>query len=93
VVVKITQGDAVRPDRLPDGQREAGVEAMARDRVKVWYDAKGDYLEVLFDQRPGYFRETANDQVMEKVDPEGNVFGFSILKVSGIGEKPLEVAL
>jgi hypothetical protein len=41
---------------------------MARDRVKVWYDAKGDYLEVLFDQRPGYFRETTNDQVMEKVD-------------------------
>jgi len=66
---------------------------MARDRVKVWYDAKGDYLEVLFDQRPGYFRETANDQVMEKVDAEGNVIGFSVLKVSGIGEKPLDVAL
>jgi uncharacterized protein YuzE len=66
---------------------------MARDRVKVWYDAKGDYLEVLFDQRPGYFRETANDQVMEKVDAEGNVLGFSVLKVSGLGEKPLEVAL
>ncbi len=66
---------------------------MARDRVKVWYDAKGDYLEVLFDQRPGYFRETANDQIMEKVDAEGNVLGFSVLKVSGIGEKPLEVAL
>ncbi len=93
VVVKITQGDAVRPDRLPDGQREAGVEAMARDRVKVWYDAKGDYLEVLFDQRPGYFRETANEQVMEKVDAEGNVLGFSVLKVSGIGAEPLEVAL
>ncbi len=66
---------------------------MARDKVKVWYDAKGDYLEVLFDQRPGYFRETANDQVMEKVDAEGNVLGFSVLKVSGLGEKPLEVAL
>ena len=66
---------------------------MARDRVKVWYDAKGDYLEVLFDQRPGYFRETANEQVMEKVDAEGNVLGFSVLKVSGIGTEPLEVAL
>ena len=65
---------------------------MARDRVKVWYDAKGDYLEVLFDQRPGYFRETANEQVMEKVDAEGNVLGFSVLKVNGMGEKPLEVA-
>jgi hypothetical protein len=66
---------------------------MARDRVKVWYDAKGDYLEVLFDQRPGYFRETTHDQVMEKVDAEGNVLGFSVLKVSGIGAKPIEVAL
>jgi hypothetical protein len=66
---------------------------MARDRVKVWYDARGDYLEVLFDQRPGYFRETTNDQVMEKVDAEGNVLGFSLLKVSGIGANPLEVAL
>ena len=66
---------------------------MARDRVKVWYDAKGNYLEVLFDQRPGYFRETTNDQVMEKVDTERNVLGFSVLKVSGIGAKPIEVAL
>ena len=66
---------------------------MARDRVKVWYDAKGDYLEVLFDQRPGYFRETTNDQVMEKVDAEGNALGFSVLRVSGIGGKPIEVVL
>ena len=66
---------------------------MVRDRVKVRYDAKGDYLEVLFDQRPGYFRETTNDQVMEKVDAEGNVLGFSLLKVSGIGAKPIDVAL
>jgi len=78
-------GRCLRADCLPDGQREAG--------VKVWYDAKGDYLEVLFDQRPGYFRETANEQVMEKVDAEGNVLGFSVLKVSGIGAEPLEVAL
>jgi hypothetical protein len=48
---------------------------------------------VLFDQRPGYFRETTHDQVMEKVDAEGNVLGFSVLKVSGIGANPLEVAL
>jgi len=66
---------------------------MARDRVKVWYDATGDYLEVLFDQRPGYFRGTTNDQVMEKVDADGNVLGFSVLKASGIGAKPIEVAL
>ena len=66
---------------------------MAEKRVKIWYDPEGDYLEVIFDQKPGYFRETANDQVMEKVDEQGNVLGFSVLRVSALKEAPLEVAL
>ena len=49
-------------------------------------------LEVLFDQRPGYFRETANDQVLEKVDTQGNVLGFSVQKVGAIRTPPLDVA-
>jgi len=61
--------------------------------VKIWYDPEGDYLEVIFDQKAGYFRETENDQVMEKVDDEGNVLGFSVLRVSAMKEKPLDVAL
>jgi len=71
----------------------AGVEAMARDRVRMWYDVEGDYLEVLFDQCPGYFRETANGQVLEKVDTQGNVLGFSVQTVSAIRIQPLDVAL
>ena len=66
---------------------------MARKIVKLWYDPEGDYLEVVFDQKEGYFRETENDQVMEKVDKEGNILGFSVLKVSSLRAKPLEVAL
>jgi uncharacterized protein YuzE len=66
---------------------------MAERKLKVWYDAEGDYLEVIFDQKPGYFRETANDHVMEKVDEEGNLLGFSVLRVSALKEKPLELAL
>jgi uncharacterized protein YuzE len=66
---------------------------MAERKVKIWYDSEGDYLEVIFDQKPGYFRETDNDQVMEKVDEEGNILGFSVLRVSALKEKPLEVAL
>jgi uncharacterized protein YuzE len=61
--------------------------------VKIWYDPEGDFLEVIFDQKPGYFRETLNDQVMEKVDEQGNILGFSILRVSATKERPLEVAL
>jgi uncharacterized protein YuzE len=65
---------------------------VAQRKLKVWYDPEGDYLEVIFDQKPGYFRETASDQVME-VDEDGNVIGFSVLRVSALKEKPLEVAL
>ncbi len=66
---------------------------MERKTPKVWYDPEGDYLEVIFNQQEGYFRETENDQVMEKVDPQGNVLGFSVLRVSSLKAKPLEVAL
>jgi uncharacterized protein YuzE len=66
---------------------------MAEKRLKIWFDPEGDYLEVIFDQKAGYFRETANDQVMDKVDEEGNILGFSVLKVSALKQAPLEVAL
>lgn len=62
--------------------------------IKVWYDKEGDYLEVIFERKTGYFKETENDAVMEKVDEEGNIIGFSILKVSALKEqKPLSVTL
>ena len=66
---------------------------MAERKVRICYDPEGDYLEVIFDQNPGYFLETASDQVMEKVDDEGNILGFSVLKVSALKKTPLEVAL
>jgi len=66
---------------------------MAKRKVKIWFDREADYLEVLFDQREGFFRETENDQVMEKVDAQGNVLGFSVLKVSALTKSPLEVTL
>ncbi|MHC4502287.1 MAG: DUF2283 domain-containing protein [Planctomycetota bacterium] len=66
---------------------------MARKPIKVWYDPEGDYLEVIFEEAEGQFRETENDQVMEKVDAEGKILGFSILKVSSLKERPLAVAL
>jgi uncharacterized protein YuzE len=65
----------------------------SRKQVKVWYDPEGDYLEVIFERKAGYFRETEDDRVMEKVDTEGRVLGFSILHVSSLKGAPLEVAL
>jgi uncharacterized protein YuzE len=61
---------------------------------KIWYDGEGDYLEVIFERKAGYFRETGNDAVMGKVDEEGNILGFSILKVSAMKERePISVNL
>lgn len=62
--------------------------------IKVWYDKEGDYLEVIFEKKEGYFKETENDAVMEQVDKDGNIIGFSILRVSALeGHEPLSMAL
>ncbi|MBS0015788.1 MAG: DUF2283 domain-containing protein [Arthrospira sp. SH-MAG29] len=60
------------------------------ERVKVWFDPEADFLDVIFSDTPGYMRETENDAVMERVDLEGNLLGFSILGVSQLAQsKPL----
>jgi len=50
---------------------------VADRRLRIWYDREGDFLEVIFEDRAGSFRETQNDQVMEKVDEEGHVIGHA----------------
>lgn len=64
------------------------------DKVKVWFDAEADYLEVSFRQEAGYMKKTKHDAVMERVNSKGNVIGFSILGVSRFSkDKPLEAEL
>lgn len=64
------------------------------DKVKVWFDAEGDFLEVRFSDAAGYMKETNHDAVMERVDERGEVIGFSILQVSRLAkEKPLVAEL
>jgi len=64
------------------------------DKIKVWFDAEADFLEVRFSEAVGYEKETAHDAVMERVDAQGNVIGFSILGVSRFKkDKPLETDL
>ena len=46
--------------------------------VKVYFDKEGDFLEVLFSDQLGYMRATDNDAIMERVDEEGNLLGFSM---------------
>jgi uncharacterized protein YuzE len=64
------------------------------DKLKVWFDAEADFLEVRFSEVPGYEKETNNDAVMERVDAEGHVIGFSIMGVSQFKKgKPHEADL
>ena len=64
------------------------------DRIRVWFDAEADFLEVRFSDAAGYQKETAHDAVMERVDVHGQVIGFSIIGVSNFKkDKPLEADL
>ena len=64
------------------------------DRVRVWFDAEGDFLEVRFFDGTGYMKETRHDAVMERVDEQGRIIGFSIMQVSKLaGQKPLTADL
>ncbi len=64
------------------------------EKVKVWFDAEGDFLEVQFRDAPGIMRPTAHDAVMERVDDQGHVLGFSVMGVSrSKKDRPLEAEL
>ncbi len=60
------------------------------EKVRVWFDAEADYLEVRFSDAAGYEKETKHDAVMQRVDQEGHLIGFSIFGVSRFKkDKPL----
>ena len=64
------------------------------DKIKVWFDAEADFLEVRFSDAAGYMKETSHDAVMERVDGQGKVIGFTIQGVSRFKkDKPLEADL
>lgn len=64
------------------------------DKVKVWFDAEGAFLEVRFSEAAGYMKETNNDAVMERVDASGCVIDFSVTGVSRFKKgNPLEADL
>ena len=69
----------------------------APDRVYVWFDPEGDFLEVTFDAtKEGDMEQTADNRIAVNVDDEGNVIGFHILHVSSLMKEsglPFEVDL
>ncbi len=64
------------------------------ENVKVWFAPEGDFLEVQFKDAHGFMRPTAHEAVMERVDEQGLVLGFSILGMSRVQKgHPLEADL
>lgn len=64
------------------------------EKIKVWFDAEADFLEVRFSDGSGYLKETGHDAVMERVDSAGKVIGFTIQNVSSFKKgNPLEALL
>ena len=74
-----------------------GDEMKTEDKIYVWFDPEGDFLEVTLDaEKEGDMEQTADSRVAVKVDDDGNVIGFHILHVSSLtNEKglPFEVDL
>ena len=64
------------------------------EKIRIRYDAEADFLEVRFSRAAGYEKATKNDAVMERVNRNGKVIGFSILGVSRLKKaKPLKAVL
>ena len=58
--------------------------------LKIWFDREADYLEVTFSDKEGYLRATDHDSVMERVDENGQLLGFTVMNVSSTAtDKPL----
>jgi hypothetical protein len=93
VVVKYLPDDAFVITAYFNWEPKSWRNPMA-EKVKVWFDPEGDFLEVRFSDAPGFMRETAHDALMERVDEHGQVVGFSILGVSRFRkERPFEAEL
>ena len=64
------------------------------DKVKIWYDPEADFLEARYSEGPGYKKATDHEAVMERLDSEGKVIGFTIENVSSFRKgNPLEASL
>ena len=67
------------------------------DKIYVWFDPEGDFLEVTLDaSRDGDMEQTADRRIAVKVDDDGGVIGFHILHISSLMDEsglPFEVDL
>ena len=69
----------------------------APDKIYVWFDPEGDFLEVTFDaSKDGDMEQTADDRIAVSIDDDGDIIGFHILRVSSLMKEspaPFEIDL
>jgi hypothetical protein len=46
-------------------------------RMKIWYDEEGDFLEIGFGERKGFFKDIGND-IWERIE-NGTIKGVAVL--------------
>ena len=55
------------------------------EKIKVWYDKAGNYLDVFWVSKAGnFFMPTADDRVEVLVDDAGNLSGFMVWGLSRV---------
>lgn len=59
-------------------------------QVSIWYDPEGDFLEVVWERKPGEFVETTDGRANIKLDDNDNILGFQIQALSKI-TKPTDI--
>ena len=55
---------------------------MEQKWVSIWYDPEGDFLEVIWERKPGEFVESVDGLADIKLDDDGNILGFQIQALS-----------
>jgi len=61
--------------------------------LRVWFDPKGDFLEVNIGKPKKGFFKNVGDDVFLRVDEKGNILGFAVLNATKRLEKVREVKL
>jgi uncharacterized protein YuzE len=64
---------------------------MGQKRLKVWYDADADLIEIFFDGDTGYYEPTSDDRVTVRLNAKGHITGFTILGAKTAQGDPIDI--
>lgn len=58
--------------------------------MRLWYDREADFMEIIFEDKPGYFRELDED-LFERVDENGRLIGYAIFNMTRHERQTLKI--